>query len=116
MVIMSESYQIETRQTHPHYRFETRVFHCPDKVTRLVTLHSGMWHYFDKAHRLPRYSLEETIALCTETSLSHKNLEQHSFCDILHYWIIVYARYEKAAREGKSIMYAELFNMAVCRI
>ncbi len=104
---MSEQYQIETRQTHPSYRFETRTFHCPDKVTRLVTLHSGMWHRFEKAHRV--HSLEKTISLCTELSL-RDDPYNHSFSDILHYWLVVHADFEAAECEGRGISYNYLYE------
>lgn len=105
-----DKYCIETPQTHAHYRFEMRIFDCPDGVTRLVLFPIGLWQHFDRIMMQGNIDQAELIASMTQYSLNNDETYNHNFSDFLHYWLTLTIKKERARKDGRELLLSLPFN------
>ncbi len=96
-----KQYIIETPTTHPHYVFQTRTFNCPEsKVAYSVTFPKMYWKLFER-HTQEEGKYHQALSFCEALFLKSQD---HSFSDILHYWILC------RHREATNKLYSAHFN------
>lgn len=70
---------LETPQTHPYLKFETRWFDCEDGIARVATLPDFYWRHLDKYIYISGMPLRKIIGICVEVANNSELQDGHGF-------------------------------------